>query len=114
MSDWKACKCHLCKGQEWPFHCGCGAIRRYDDTLTWCSDSARHFQWELKRDGRDGKDTQKLFEAQPPAGEGAQETPVDHRCPEIGSDILQGAFVLGAKWWEWQSTKGNYILDSLV
>lgn len=52
-TDWRGCQCHLCKGHEWPFHCGCGAVRRYDSTLTWCSDSRRHREWELKRDGRD-------------------------------------------------------------
>lgn len=31
----------------------------------------------------------------------------DHRCPEIGADTLRGAFVAGAKWWEWESTKGT-------
>ena len=61
MADWKCCQCPLCKGQEWPFHCGCGAIRRYDDRLTWCSDSQRHWEWEVIRDGRDGGDTRKAL-----------------------------------------------------
>jgi hypothetical protein len=60
MSDWRGCQCHLCKGDE-PFHCGCGAVRRYDSTLTWCSDSKRHAEWELKRDGRDGDDTRRAL-----------------------------------------------------
>jgi hypothetical protein len=32
---------------------------------------------------------------------------VDHRCPEISKDSLQGAFVSGAKWWEFVSTNGT-------
>jgi hypothetical protein len=41
----------------------------------------------------------------PGSSEGPPSTPyvgaVDHRCPEIASDSPHGAFVAGAKWWEW-------------
>lgn len=33
--------------------------------------------------------------------------PVDHRVPEVGPDTLHGAFVAGAKWWEFTSTQGT-------
>lgn len=36
-----------------------------------------------------------------------EKPPPDHRCPEIGADTLQGAFVAGAQWWEWRSTSGT-------
>jgi hypothetical protein len=43
-----------------------------------------------------------------PGEPGVRRAPApDHRCPEIGADTLQGAFLNGAKWWEWQSTGGT-------
>lgn len=41
------------------------------------------------------------------ARHGTPESPVDHRCPEIGRHTLHGAFVSGAKWWEFTSTGGT-------
>lgn len=42
-----------------------------------------------------------------PVARATRLAPVDHRCPEIGADTLQGAFVSGAKWWEFESTHGT-------